>query len=321
MANSIGTLGAQLLATETAAQIESKFPVLEKFCVNYTENIPAAFGYGSTLIVKNLSNPTVSKFVSGVGFQTATASASDISIVVNQYAASKVGFDDTQLSSPVGGMFVEKFAERTSYAVAKQIAIDVFANITTASFATSQSFASGSAAGRSAIVAANQILDNAGVSDINRQIVVNPNYYAGLISDQNLFAPLYFAVDTDVNKTGNLLSALNFDISKADVSLFPTGNYTTGVSGSLVGFAAHPSALAFVTVMPPNPTEFIQSGATVMDFGVARSPRAGIDIIVAKYYLPGLSTLFVETRVMYGSTAGVPGALSAWVSQGTNVVN
>jgi len=321
MANNIGSLGAQLLANEVAQQIESKFPILSEFCVNYTENIPAAFGYGSTLIVKNLANPTVSKFVSGVGFATATASASDISIVVNQYAASKVGFDDTQLSSPVGGLFVTKFAERTSYAIAKQVTTDVILNVSSSNFASSQSFASASAAGRSALVSSGQTLDNAGVTDSDRILVVNPNYYAGLLSDQTLFAPLYFSVNSDVNETGKFASALNFDIAKADVGVFATGRYTPGTSGSLVGFAAHPSALAFVTVMPPNPTEFVQSGATVMDFGMARSPRLGLDVIVAKYYLPGVSTLFVETRIMYGSTAGVPTALTAWVSSADNVVS
>jgi hypothetical protein len=315
MANTIGNLGATLLAQETAAQLESKFPVLEKFCVNYTENIPAAFGFGSTLTVKNLANPTVSKFVPGVGFATATASASDINIVVNQYASSKVGFDDTQLSSPVGGLYVEKFAERTSYAISKQIITDLVANVSSSYFTYSQSFASSSAAGRASLITANRILDNNGVADDNRVVILNPNYYAGLTSDQTLFAPLYFSVNTDSNVTGKMLNALGFGFAKTDTSIFPSSFDGTN---NLVGFACHPSALAFVSALPPNPTEFVRSGATVMDFGVAVSPRSGIQVVVAKYYLPGASTLFVETRVMYGSAAGVPQALSAWVSPSTN---
>jgi hypothetical protein len=315
MANSIGQLSAQLLATETAQQIEDKFPVLSKFCVNYTENIPAAFGYGSTLVVKNLANPTVSKFVSGVGFQTATASASDITITVNQYASSKVGFDDTQLSSPVGGLFVEKFAERTSYSLSEQIVIDTIANVSSSNFSSTQSFASSSAFGRTAINNSMNILDNNSITDDGRIILVNPNYYAqGLLSDNTLTAPLNFQINSNVGPSGKFLEVLDFEIAKASKNVFPS---TFDGTNNLVGFAAHPSALAFVTVTPPNPTEFVQSGATVMDFGMATSPRSGITVVVAKYYLPGASTLFIETKVMYGSTAGVPGALVAYTSPST----
>jgi len=325
MANSLGQLGATLLANEIATVLESKFPILSKFCVNYTENIPAQFGYGSTLIVKNLSNPTVSKYNANgpnTGFAVATASASDISITVNQYASSKVQFDDTQLSSPVAGLYVEKFAERTSYAISKQILTDVIANVSSSNFTTSQSFASSSAAGRSTLVQSGQILDNAGVADGDRIVVVNPYYYnSGFLSDPQLYAPLNFNVNSNLNVTADFVHALNFDLAKADATVFPTGNYTTGTSGSLVGFACHPSALAFVTAMIPNPADFLVSGGNIQDFGVAISPRSGIQVAVVKYYVPVSNQLFIETRVMYGSTAGVPQALSAYVSQTTNFVS
>lgn len=245
---------------------------LTVFCNNFSA---AAVQRGATVTSTFMpSGSAAVPFVEGVGYSFSGSTRQDITITLNKhyYVASRLGDEEKQNSSLVN---IEDTAYQQGATLAAYLFSDVSSGVSGSNFSNGYNVASSSLYRVTDLIGIRKLASNLNWG-LNRNIVINPNVAAGLLSDTAIQAQC--RGDASAVREGVLKNVFGWN------NIFESNALASGqVSGSnkQVGFAATSDALAFASrYFAPAP----EANAMGLEAYALTDPTTGITIGVKKFY-------------------------------------
>lgn len=229
-----------------------------------------------------------------------TAALNSVNVPLTSYAKATVGITDAQFANSSSAR-LEKYAHQQAKAVARKIITDTWALILNATFSQKVTKALGSFSSAD-VRALRVLLDKADVDVDNRSLILNPDFYDKLTGDTtiNIASALHYG-GTEVVREGMIPRFLGFSLHNS--------NIVPANGENLVGFAAHPSAMAIAirTLHPQAPGEYLETR-------VVKDEKSGIGLGYRRHYSTAKGTHYTTFEAVYGSVAAVPTGLARLVT-------
>ena len=288
-ANSLGSSAGDLVTRRALGLLKQRFPLLSKISTDFREE-PIA--YGQTVRSRLRAIPTVSNYVPGTGYARSDAVTTDVPVTINQHKGVEISFNANELSSTNRDLFGEQ-AEAAHYALGKALVDAVYALIVIGTFTNATTKALGSFA-RGDVTAMAKALYNRGVPEMDRFLILNPDYFEKLGQDSalvNLAAYQRPEVITD----WALPPVAGFNIIQA-VNLPTTGNLT--------GFAGTPDSLVLATRLPNDYSTALPGTAGSGSVSTVTNEDTGIAVQLVQYVDHRLGEAAWRIALQYGAAAG-----------------
>lgn len=181
-ANTLGTLASTLVATQTLELLTLTFPLLKMILTDFSDQIVS---YGDTLKSRFIGIPAVKTYNTTTGWATPSdVTTTDISITYNQFKGVPIQFLGHELAGTVRRLF-DELAPAQAYALGKDMVDYIYALITSA-YTNTVTQAGLGTFGRSTLIDMGGILDDAGVPEIGRFVLLSRPYYSALSKDNVL---------------------------------------------------------------------------------------------------------------------------------------
>lgn len=284
-ANSIGTTAGSLVLQESLDLLVEKFPLLTLISRDFSD---ASIKANQAVYTRIITPPTINDYSTSTGYAfTPGATTTDVSITIDKHKFVAVEFRVDELAGTNRDLFGEQ-SEGMQYTLGSQIYSDLLALITAGNF-TAKSTVAVADFGRNACVDLDKDMSTNKVPRSQRQLLLNPSYYAKLSQDLTVVAALYNSAHGNAITTGELPDVSGFRVHQV-VSLPTTGNLT--------GFALTPAALAIAARVPNDYTQvFGAQGAQVQ---TVTQPESGLSAMYVGLTDHALGKAIGRVAIMYG---------------------
>lgn len=233
-------------------------------------------------------------------YETSGGSAAGTLVTLNSYAKSTVGLTDNEFTKS-SSSDLRRFAVAQSQAIAKKILTDAWGLVVAAKYSTKVTKALN--AFSSADVRAMRVsMNKANVPVSDRSLILNPDYADVLVGDTTIVtaSALHYG-SADVIQNGRIPKYLGFQLHES--------NLVPANGENLVGFAAHPSAMAIAIrpLQPQIPGQYLESR-------IVTEPKTGISLGYRRHYSAAKGTHFVTFEAVYGVKELLAGGIVRLVS-------
>lgn len=294
-ANSLGTLSQTLVAIQTLELLQLSFPLLKMIMTDFSDQIVS---YGDTLKSRFVGIPTVRTYNTTTGWPTdSDVTTTDVSITYDQYKGIPIKFQGHEVSATIRRLF-DEIAPAQAYALGKDI-VDYIYSLITAAYTNTVTAAGLGTFGRSTIIDIGGILDDAGVPEQGRFLLLNRPYYSALSKDNTIIQMAAFQRASLIEKglePETLSQVEGLRVIKA-VNL-----PATVISGATVlkGFAGSKSALALATRLS---ADYINAnpGAGNGTLDVVTTP-GGFSANLVRYVNHGTAAAYQRMEIIYGAS-------------------
>ena len=292
----LGTLAGTLVTQRTLELLRFQFPVLGRITTDFSD-LPAQFN--QTIMSRIIAIPSASDYDATNGWTDSAAATTDVPITINKHKGVPITFNQNILASTVRRLF-EEFAPASSYALAKAMIDDLYANITDANFSNNTVQATSGFA-RSSVISLGTALTLRGVpqGDMNRTLLLYPTVFAQLAQDTSLVTFAAFQ-RPDLFERGAQDTAFAFPVHGFSVNEAP--NLPTN-NGNVTGFGFSKSALVLAARVPNDYTSVLP-GASYGNVQVITDPDLGISVMLVQYVDHKKGTATQRIALMYGTAAG-----------------
>lgn len=229
--------------------------------------------------------------------QNSDSDAVEISLGEPVYVSG--GLSDVEVASS-SVLNLELYGKQKGFQLGKKVVQDILARVTEANFGSAAFTGAASAFDVDSVVTLAQLCDTDDMPEDMRALVLKETYYASLLKDQTVTAlNSYGSVDPIQNN--KLPRLAGFDLYKSTI--------IPGNSENLVGFAAHPSALAVAIryLAPQEPGAYIRAEAVT-------DAATGITIGVREWYDTDSGVKKKVWECCYGHAVGIAAGLKRIVS-------
>lgn len=283
--NTLGTLAADLVAQRALDLLVLQFPMLRAISTDFSAE---AVKYGKKLTTRIVSIPTVGTYHTTNGYVSQDTTTTDVDVTLDQHKFVQHEFGANELSGTTRNLFGEQ-APAMAYALGKDLVDALYALVTAANYANSTTITAANF-DRAGVIKLAKALTGRGVPNINRHLLLNPDYYAALHEDAaivSLAAYQQAAVITE----GAMPPVHKFQVYEA-VNLPTTGN--------LGGFALFPSAWAMMVRLP---SEYVTALPGVTGGGIVNTitePNTGLSIQQVLFVDHKLGKAYSRLAWMFG---------------------
>lgn len=300
MSNTNGTTNANVIAQQALKTLLAKLPVLKTIASDFSSE---GAKKDETIIVHAVTAASAVDFDSAVGYVPSARVQVDIPVTINKHKHHTYGIGVSEASSSRVDL-IQRYAETAAYSIGAALVADLCALVTNANFANKTVKALGAGGDgfdRKAAVAVGTALSKRKVPPFGRFMLLSPDYYGSLASDNSLLQIL-LASGADAAKSG-MLPSVHGMMPMEFVDL-PDN------SENLVGFAGTNVALAIATRIPDDPGE----GQSNCRISVVTDEETGISLQVREWYEATLAEMRRTYTLMYGVAKGKTEALQRIVS-------
>lgn len=297
----LGTLAGSLVTQRTLELLRTQFPVLGRITTDFSD-LPAQFN--QTIISRIIDIPAAQDYDPDDGWNTdASAVTHDVPIKIDKHKGVPITFNQNILASTVRRLF-EEFAPASSYALARAMVDDLYANITDVNFTNNTVQATNTFA-RQHVISMGTALTLRGVpqGDMNRTLLLYPTVFGNLAQDQNLVSFAAFQ-RPDLFERGSQDTAFAFPVH--GFSVYEAQNLPTN-NGNVTGFGFSKSALVLAARVPNDYTSVLP-GAGNGNVQVITDPDLGLSVMLVQYVDHKKGTATQRIALMYGTAAGQPSA-------------
>ena len=292
-ANSLGTLTGNLIAQQALALLKYKFPVLKAISTDFSNQ---SVDFNQSVKTRLKGALSASQYT-GSAYTAANATTNDVTLTINHHPYCQVGFNANELASTNRDLFGEQ-AEVVNYAIALDIVNALYALITAGNFTTTPltvTGTTGASYGRSSAIAAAQQLFVNQVPEVGRFNLLNAYAFGGLAQDPAIVSLAAFQKPDIIE--GYELPPI--------AGMQPIQAVNLPTTGSMVGFAAAPRALALATRVPNDYTAALP-GSNYGNVSTVTDPDIGITVMVTQYVDHNAGTSNYRVALMYGVAVGDP---------------
>lgn len=269
------------------AALETFLKTLLPFNAFSTNFSPDPVQKGQTVLVPLIASLTATTF--GGSYAICAGSQSVVTITINKHKHVPIGQNDLDAANSSRAS-LESFAAQQGRALALAVLQDVFTLCTTANFSLATAVAS-TALDVPQIRTARLALNQNDVAADPRSLILDCVPMDALLSVTNFVQAQMFR-DQSVLADGKVGRALGFGMYELN-NLFPS-------TGSVMGFAAHASAIAIAMryLMP-------QGGNTYSDARAITDPGTGITIGLRDHFDNNTGTRYLNLEANYGYSVGL----------------
>jgi hypothetical protein len=288
--NSLGTLSGELITQRSLSLLKRTYPALSAFSTDFTGDNAA---FDQTIRSRLRSIPSVTDYdTSRGGYQTSSATATDVPVVINGHKAVQISFNAGELARTDRDLFGEQ-AEGAHAAIAADLFDALLAVITPANFANESAIALNNFS-RASMSTISKALTARHVARAGRAGLLNLDYYEKLGQDSNIVTLAAYQ-KPEVITEGELPRIAK--IQPFEVEDFPTDD-------NLVGFAGSPDSLVLATRVPSDYTKVMPgaNGGGVVQY--IQNPDLGFTVMLVQYVDHGAGAAFWRLAYMRGAAVG-----------------
>ena len=212
-----------------------------------------------------------------------------VTVTINRHKHVPIGQSDLDAANSSEASLIS-FATQQGAALAIAVLSDVFTLLTTGNFGIWQAAVSSTAVDVSVLRSARLILNKANVSKSGRSMILDCTPYDALLGVTN-FVQAHMMGDALAIKEGKIPRALGFALAELN-SGFP--------GGSVMGFAAHASAIAIaMRYLQP------QQGNTYTDARPVADETTGLVMGLRDHYDNNTGSRYLNLEANYGYSTGL----------------
>jgi hypothetical protein len=212
-----------------------------------------------------------------------------VTVTINRHKHVPIGQNDLDAANSSEASLIS-FARQQGSALAIAVLSDVFTLLTTGNFGVGATAISSTEMGVTQLRAMRLILNQANVPRTNRALMLDCTPFDALLGVTN-FVQAHMMGDAMAIKEGRIPRALGFALNELNTG-FP--------GGSVMGFAAHASAIAIaMRYLQP------QQGNTYMDARPIADPTTGLVMGLRDHYDNNTGTRYLNLEANYGYSAGL----------------
>lgn len=283
--NTLGTLAADLVAQRALDLLVLQFPMLRAISTDFSAE---PVKYGKKLTTRIVSIPSVGTYHTTNGYVSQDTTTTDVDVTIDSHKFVQHEFGANELSGTTRNLFGEQ-APAMAYALGKDLVDALYALILAANYSNATTITAANF-DRAGVIKLAKALTGRSVPNINRHLLLNPDYYAALHEDAaivSLAAYQQAAVITE----GAMPPVHKFQVYEA-VNLPTTGN--------LGGFALFPSAWAMMVRLP---SEYATALPGVSGGGIVNTitePNTGLSIQQVLFVDHKLGKAYSRLAWMFG---------------------
>lgn len=280
-------LDNEIFANSALEGFTKKLLLLSGFSRNFSADRTAK---GGSVLVPLIASLTATTF--GGSYAICGGSQSVVTISINRHKHVPIGQNDLDAANSSAANLAS-FAYQQGAALATAVLEDIFTLCTTANFG------SATAVGSTAIAVADLrkarlLLNQANVNDSPRSLILDAVPYDALLSITN-FVQAHMFKESTVLSEGRIMRALGFDFHEV--------NSVFGAVNSVMGFAAHASAIAIaMRYLAP------QEGNTYSDARPVSDPATGATFGLRDHFDNNTGTRYLNLECNYGYSVGISNA-------------
>ncbi len=269
------------------AALQAFVAELAPFSAFSTNFSPEPAVRGSPVLVPLVAALTATTFAGN--YAISGGSASVITVTMNRQKHVPVGQSDLDAANSSRAS-LELFGFQQGRALAQAVLQDIFTLLTTANFGSATAISS-TVMSVEAIRASRLLLNQANAPYSPRSLILDAVPMDALLGITN-FVQSYAYAQNNVLQEGKLYKALGFNLSELN-NLFPS-------TGSVMGFAAHASAIAIAMryLAPQNPGRYDDARAIT-------DPSTGLTIGLRDHFDPNTGMRYVNLEALYGFSVGI----------------
>ena len=351
---SVGTLNTGLVLMRNLGFLKNKLNFLDKISTDL-RNEPIQFG--QNVLTRYITPPGVLTFVPGIGMTSdaatiaawkatitasnpagtpqtsgtqtlSTPSATDVSVVLNQYKGVEITFNNLTISSTMRNLFAEQQGAMI-YGLAEQINKDFLTTVLGAKWTgltqkagqTSLSVNAASANlntfGLQNVIAIKNYFSLNKLPDVMRFALLHSSYHDAILTDSNLLsAKAILALikkDTGAFEDGELPVLFGVRVLESQLSASKGGSLVTITDpttiptvADTIGFAGNSASALFVARVPQDYTKILGEIPATAALEIVTEPDSGLSLLVTKRVDHNLQSTFLRGGLMYNFAQGDP---------------
>jgi hypothetical protein len=270
------------------AALEAFVAELVPFSFFSTNFSPAPVQKGDRVLVPLISSLTATTFGGNYAISGGTMAA--VTVTINRHKHVPIGQSDLDAANSSEASLI-KFANQQGQALAVAVLTDVFTLLTTGNFGIWNAAISSTTLDVSHLRAARLLLNKSNVPRNNRCMLLDPTPFDALLGVTN-FVQAHMMGDALAIKEGRIPRALGFNLAEINAGFSSLG--------SVMGFAAHASAIAIaMRYLQPQPGNLYADARPVSD------PTTGLVIGLRDHYDNNTGMRYVNLEANYGYSAGL----------------
>lgn len=236
---------------------------------------------------------------SGADYTIQDSESDAVEITLGEPVYVSCGLSDVEVASS-SALNLELYGKQKGFQLGKAVLQGILSDVTAANFGSAAFTGAASAFDVDEVITLAQLCDTDDMPEDMRALVLKETYYASLLKDQNVtVANAYGSVDPLHNN--KLPRLAGFDLYKS--TLIPDNGE------NLVGFAAHPSAIAVaIRYLAPQATSAYTRAEAFTD------PATGITIGIREWYDADSGVMKKVWECCYGHAVGITAGLKRIVS-------
>jgi hypothetical protein len=294
----LGTIAGTLVTQRTLELLKFVFPSLVRFTTDFSDQ-PCTFN--QTIMTRIVNPPNVVTYSTATGWADATATTTDVPVVINNHKGVSITFNENLLASTMRTLFNE-FAEASAYSLAKALVDALYLNLTDANF-TNNTVSASTAFNRSAVVDVGTALTLRGVplGLTKRTMLLWPAAFGNLEKDASMVQ-----FGTNVPQPNLITEGTQPDATlplTVESFLIYTAPNMPSNNANLVGFAGSRSALVIAT-RTPNDYTTVLPGASFGNVQMVTDPDIGITVMQVQFVNHTLGTATSRIALMWGTAPG-----------------
>jgi hypothetical protein len=294
----LGTIAGTLVTQRTLELLKFVFPSLVRFTTDFSDQ-PCTFN--QTIMTRIVNPPNVVTYSTATGWADATATTTDVPVVINNHKGVSITFNENLLASTMRTLFNE-FAEASAYSLAKALVDALYLNLTDANF-TNNTVSASTAFNRSAVVDVGTALTLRGVplGLTKRTMLLWPAAFGNLEKDASMVQ-----FGTNVPQPNLITEGTQPDATlplTVESFLIYTAPNMPSNNANLVGFAGSRSALVIATRTPNDYTTVLPS-ASFGNVQMVTDPDIGITVMQVQFVNHTLGTATSRIALMWGTAPG-----------------
>lgn len=292
MPNTLAGVAPDLIADAGFESLKTSLVSLKAFSTDFSDELTAKGASITTRIFLAKTAVTTENDYENTGGNTTTA----VKVTLDKYQKDTFFLEDKDRNDNDTDVMIG-FARESGFAVGKAITNDIQSIITNANYGAAKLVIASASFDLDNVADLSQEATTDGVSQNNRTLVLREAYHTAVIKDDGV-QRVDASGDSDALRDNNLKRLHNFQVIEA-VEIPTNGE-------NLVGYYAHPSALAIAT-RPVFPQEGSVEAGQI--FELRKDEQTGLTMGFRMHYDPGTGRLFGTFELRYGFTKAQGNAL------------
>jgi hypothetical protein len=296
MANSFGTVATDLIAQEALAQLVRNLQFLNNVHTDFSD---ANLTKGSSVTTHLVSAGSAVDFDGSAGYAASDVTQTSVDITLDQHKHCTFSLSDSERDASSVEL-VSRFAEASAHALGKSVVDFIFATDAdeTMNGISNNVGLSSSGFNLDALIDLGAEMDDAGIPDIGRWVVIHPKVLATLEKDVVGITNSTFDVGSSI-VNGGVSKIRGFDLYSYNNDDFSDS------AGEVAGYAGFKESLAVVSAAPSLPPES-SSGS----LAYVTEPNSGLTVQRREWYDTKMATFNFALTLYFG--AKMPSAGRAW---------